>query len=70
MSTSVCWKLTCDGLVSRPVKDSHPLNTTVTGDKRPVPWTTYARVNDLASIYLTQQKLEISAGSMGHLARK
>ena len=29
MSTSVCWKLTGDGLVSRPgeVKDSHLLNT-------------------------------------------
>ena len=27
MSTSVCWDLTCDGLV----KDSHPLNTTGTG---------------------------------------
>ena len=36
MSTSVCWELTCDGLVSHPgeVKDSHPLNTTETGDKR------------------------------------
>ena len=36
MSTSVCWELTCNGLVSRPggVKDPHPLNTTVTGDKR------------------------------------
>ena len=36
MSTSVCWKLTGDGLVSRPgeVKDSHLLNTTETGDKR------------------------------------
>ena len=30
MSTSVCWELTCNGLVSRPggVKDSHSLNTT------------------------------------------
>ena len=36
MSTSICWELTCDGLVSCPggVKDSHPLNTTETGDKR------------------------------------
>ena len=36
MSTSICWELTCDGLVSRPggVKESHPLNTTETGDKR------------------------------------
>ena len=36
MSTSVCWELTCDGLVSCPggVKDSYPLNTTETGDKR------------------------------------
>ena len=35
MSTSFCWGLTCDGLVSRPggVNDSHPLNTTETGDK-------------------------------------
>ena len=36
MSTSVCWELTCDGLVSRPreVKDFHPLNTTEIEDKR------------------------------------
>ena len=36
MSTSVCWELTCNGLVSRPggVKDSYPLNNTETGDKR------------------------------------
>ena len=36
MSTSVYWKLTCDGLVSRPggVKNSHPLNTTETGYER------------------------------------
>ena len=36
MSTSVCWELTSDGLVSRPggVKDSNPLNTTESGDKR------------------------------------
>ena len=36
MSTSICWELTCDGLVSHPggIKDSHPLNTTETGDKR------------------------------------
>ena len=35
MSTSVCWELTCDGLVSRPgvVKDNHPLNTTETENK-------------------------------------
>ena len=35
MSTSVCWELTGDGLVSHPgeVKDSHPLNTTETGAK-------------------------------------
>ena len=34
MSTSICWELTCDGLVSHPggVKDSDPLNTTETGD--------------------------------------
>ena len=34
MSTSVCWELTCDGLVSCPggVKDSHLFNTTETGD--------------------------------------
>ena len=36
MSTSFCCGLTCDGLVSCPggVNDSHPLNTTETGDKR------------------------------------
>ena len=37
MSTSICWELTCDGLVSRPggVKDSHPLiNIAETGDER------------------------------------
>ena len=36
MSTSVCWELTCDGLVSNPggVKYSHPLKSTETGDKR------------------------------------
>ena len=36
MSKGVCWELTCDGLVSRPgkVKDSYPLNTAETGDKR------------------------------------
>ena len=36
MSTSVCWELIYDGLVSRPggVKDSHPLTSTETGDKR------------------------------------
>ena len=36
MSTSVCWDLTCDGLVSHPgeVEDSRPLNTTETGDMR------------------------------------
>ena len=36
MSTSGCWELTCDGLVSHPgeVKDSHPFNTTETEDKR------------------------------------
>ena len=36
MRTSVCWELTCDGLVCYPggVKDSHPLNTTETGYKR------------------------------------
>ena len=36
MSTSVCWELTCDALVSRPgaVKDSHPINITETEDKR------------------------------------
>ena len=35
MSTSTCWELTCDGLVSRKggVKDSHPLNTAETRDK-------------------------------------
>ena len=35
MSIKVCWELTCDELVSRPggVKDSHPFNTTETGDK-------------------------------------
>ena len=35
MSTSVCWELTCDGLMSRPgrVKDFHPLNTMKTGDR-------------------------------------
>ena len=35
MSTSVCWELICDGLVSRAggVKDFHPLNTTETEDK-------------------------------------
>ena len=33
---SICWKLTCDGLVFRPgtVKNSHPLNTIETEDKR------------------------------------
>ena len=36
MSTSICWELTCDGLASGPggVKDSHPLNTTESGDER------------------------------------
>ena len=37
MSTSVCFELTYDGLVAhRPgrIKDSQPLNTTETGDKR------------------------------------
>ena len=36
MSTSACWKLTCDELVSFPegVKDSHPLNLKETVDKR------------------------------------
>ena len=36
MSTSVCWEITCDGLISHPggVKGSHPLNTKETGDKR------------------------------------
>ena len=36
MGTCVCWELTCDGLVSHPgkVKDTHPLHTTETGDKR------------------------------------
>ena len=36
MNTSNWWELTWDGLVSHPggVKDSHPLNTTETGDKR------------------------------------
>ena len=36
MSSSICWELTCDGLVSHPggVKDPHALNTTETGDKR------------------------------------
>ena len=35
MSTSICWELTCDGLVSHPegVKDSHLLTTTETGDR-------------------------------------
>ena len=45
MSTSVCWELTCDGLMYCPGK-----------------------VKTL--IRLTLQKLEISAGSMGHLACK
>ena len=50
MSTSMCWELTCDGLVSLPggVKLSHPLNTTETGDKRRAPWATRF-VKDLAS---------------------
>ena len=36
MSTSFCWGLTCDGLVSRAGRfnDSHPLNTTETREKR------------------------------------
>ena len=36
MSTSICWELTCDGLVSHPegVKDFHLLNTTEIGDNR------------------------------------
>ena len=50
MSTSVSWKLTCVRSVFRPgeVKDSHPLNTTETGDKLqpPAPWNT--RLKDLA----------------------
>ena len=35
MSTSFCWELTCDVLVSRPkgVNDSHPLNTTEIRDE-------------------------------------
>ena len=35
MSTSICWELIYDGLVSRPggVKDSRLLKTTETGDK-------------------------------------
>ena len=35
MRTSICWELTCDGVVSHSggVKDSHPLNTTETRDK-------------------------------------
>ena len=43
MSTSFCWGLTCDGLVSRPggVNDSHPLNTTETGDKHRLRWATW-----------------------------
>ena len=48
-SFSICWELTCDGLVSHPrdVNESHPL-----------------------SVVKTLQKPEISAGSMGHSARK
>ena len=35
MSTSICWELTWNGLMSHPggVKDSHPLKTTETGNK-------------------------------------
>ena len=45
MSTSFCWGLTCDGLVSRPggVNDSHPLNTTETRDKHLLQWATWLR---------------------------
>ena len=47
MSTSICWELTCDGLVSHPrgVKDSHLLNTTETGDKYRL-----LAINDLALV--------------------
>ena len=49
MSTSICWELTCDGLVSHPgeVKDSHLLNTTETGVKR---WLTKDLVKDKAPL--------------------
>ena len=45
MSTSFCWGLKCDGLVSRPgvVSDSHPPNTTETGEKCWLQWATLAR---------------------------
>ena len=35
MTTSACWEITCDGLMSHPgkVEDSHPHNTTENGDK-------------------------------------
>lgn len=36
LGTSLCWGLTCDRLVSHPggINDSHPLSTTITGEKR------------------------------------
>ena len=54
MSTSICWELTCDGLVSHPggVKDSHPITlTTETGETKtvPTPWAT-CLIKDLASL--------------------
>ena len=44
MGTSFCWGLTCDGLVlwfhPRGVNDSHPLNTTKTGNRHRLQWAT------------------------------
>ena len=53
MDTSVCLEVTCDGLVSRPggVKDSHPLNTTETKDKRRLHEPLARLVKDIALAY-------------------
>ena len=55
VNTCVCWELTCDGLMSRPggVKDSHPLNTTETGDERRLHGPLGSQRIQLAIIYIT-----------------
>ena len=55
MSTSFCWGLTCDKLVSRPreVNDSHPLNTTETGDRCRLQWATFLKFRLRTSIFST-----------------
>ena len=80
MSTSFCWELFCERLVSHPggVKDSHLLNTTETGDKRRLHGPLGSLRIQLGFLIfvlynlhnLIRLTLQISAGSMGHLARK